>query len=130
MVDTNALLDVFTDDQDWSDWSGHALASALDDGALVINPLIYAELSTRFTSPDSLDHALAALNVRRDDLPYEAAFSAGSAFLSYRRRGGSRTSTLPDFYIGAHASVRGYTLLTRDRQRYSTYFPELTLITP
>lgn len=130
LVDTNVLLDIFTDDENWSNWSSDALGEAFDTGPLVINPIIYAELSIRFNSPESLDDALRALGMRREDLPYDAAFPAGSAFLAYRRRGGSRTSTLPDFYIGAHALVRGYTLLTRDRQRYETYFPGLTVIAP
>ena len=130
LVDTNVLLDVFTDDPTWSDWSAAALAEARDEGPLIINPLIYAELSIRFGSPHPLDTALDQLGVRRDPLPYEAAFPAGSAFVEYRRRGGSKTSALPDFFIGAHAAAAGLRLLTRDTGRYTTYFPGLRLITP
>ncbi len=130
LVDTNVLLDVFTDDPRWADWSATALADARDGGPLLINPLIYAELSIRFSSPAALDGALDQLGIRRDPLPYEAAFPAGAAFVEYRRRGGSRTSPLPDFYIGAHAAASGHRLLSRDAGRYSSSFPELVLIAP
>lgn len=130
LADSNVLLDVFSNDPDWSDWSSATLAAALQDGPVVINPLIYAELSIRFPSQDLLDSAIDALGIQRADLPYDAAFVAGDAFVTYRRNGGTRRSPLPDFYIGAHALVQGYALLTRDRQRYTTYFPKLELITP
>ncbi|WP_314098328.1 type II toxin-antitoxin system VapC family toxin [Microbacterium foliorum] len=130
LVDTNVLLDVFSDDPEWAEWSSSALADAGDAGPLVINPIIYAELSVRFDAVEALDAALSALDVQRDELPYEAAFVAAGAFLEYRRRRGSRTSPLPDFYIGAHALQRGYRLLTRDAARYHTYFPELDVIAP
>ncbi len=130
LVDTNVLLDVFSDDPDWADWSSSALAAARDAGRLIINPIIYAELSVRFDTAHALDRALGTLDVQRDDLPYEAAFAAAAAFLEYRRRRGSRTSPLPDFYIGAHALERQYRLLTRDTSRYSTYFPQLTVVAP
>lgn len=130
LVDTNVLLDVFSDDPDWAEWSSSALADARDAGSLIINPIIYAELSVRFDAVEALDMALSALDVHRDELPYEAAFAAAGAFLAYRRRGGSRTSPLPDFYIGAHALNRRYRLLTRDAARYATYFPEVTVIAP
>ena len=130
LVDTNVLLDVLTDDERWADWSSAALARALDDGPLALNPLIYAELSVRFSSEDLLDSALAPLGLRRETLPYQAAFPAGRAFVEYRRRGGSRTAVLPDFYIGAHALVSGHVLLTRDARRYRTAFPGLVLVAP
>lgn len=129
LVDTNVLLDVFSDDPDWADWSSSALAAARDAGRLIINPIIYAELSVRFDTADALDRALGTLDVQRDDLPYAAAFAA-AAFLEYRRRRGSRTYPLPDFYIGAHALERQYRLLTRDASRYSTYFPQLMVVAP
>ncbi len=124
------LLDVVTDDAAWSEWSGQMLAVAGDDGRLVINPIIYAEVSTGFDRIEELDEAVPASEFEREPLPYEAGFLAGKAFLAYRRRGGERRSPLPDFYIGAHAAIRGYRLLTRDAARYRTSFPILQLITP
>jgi predicted nucleic acid-binding protein len=129
-VDSSVLLDVVTDDAAWSEWSGQMLAVAGDDGRLVINPIIYAEVSTGFDRVEELDEAVPASEFEREPLPYEAGFLAGKAFLAYRRRGGERRSPLPDFYIGAHAATRGYRLLTRDPVRYRTSFPTLQLITP
>ena len=105
-------------------------ARALDDGPLVINPIVYAEVSAGFDRIEDLDDAVPADDFRREALPYEAGFLAGKALLAYRRRGGQKRSSLPDFYIGAHAAVRGYRLLTRDVARYRTYFPTVTLIAP
>jgi predicted nucleic acid-binding protein len=130
LVDSNVLLDVATDDPKWADWSGSTLRQVADESILVINSLIYAEVSIGFSSIEALEDALPAALYRRDDLPYEAAFLAGKAFLRYRQRGGSRRSPLPDFYIGAHAAVAGYRLLTRDAARYRTYFPKLELVAP
>lgn len=130
LVDSNVLLDVLTDDPRWADWSENQLADAFDAGRLVINPLVYAEVSTGFDRIEDLDEALPARDFEREALPYEAGFLAGKAFLAYRRRGGTRRSPLADFYIGAHAAVRGYRLLTRDAQRYRTYFPTLDLAAP
>jgi hypothetical protein len=130
LVDTNVLMDVLTGDPQWAEWSESQLADALDAGRLVINPLVYAEVSTSFDRIEDLDDALPARDFEREALPYEAGFLAGKAFLAYRRRGGTRRSPLADFYIGAHAAVRGYRLLTRDAQRYGTYFPALRLTAP
>jgi len=130
LVDSNVLLDVLTADPRWGQWSGDELGRALDHGRLVINPLIYAEVSTGFDRIEDLDDALPPREFDREALPYEAGFLAGKAFLTYRRRGGARRSPLADFYIGAHATVRGYQLLTRDAQRYRTYFPTLALTSP
>jgi len=130
LVDSNVLLDILTDDPDWANRSAAALGAAADDGPLYINPIIYAEVSIRFTAIEDLDDALPPRDFRREPLPWSAAFLAGKAFLDYRRRQGSRTSPLPDFFIGAHAAIAGFDLLTRDRARYSTYFPTVTLITP
>ncbi len=130
MVDSNVILDVATNDPRWGDWSAEALMKAADDGALVINPLIYAEVSAGYETIELLEEVLPAGVFRRDALPYEAAFLAGKAFLRYRRRGGSRTTPLPDFYIGAHAAVAGLRLLTRDAARYRTFFPKVALIAP
>jgi hypothetical protein len=130
LVDSNVLLDVFTEDPHWSKWSESALATAREDGLLVVNPLIYAEVSVRFATIEDLDEAMPATDFLREELPYEAGFLAGKAYVRYRRRGGTKRSPIADFYIGAHAAVRRYHLLTRDPARYQTYFPTLTLITP
>ena len=130
LVDSNVLLDVATDDPVWRAWSGEILERMADEAVLVINPLVYAEVSVGFDDIETLEDALPADLYRREDLPYEAAFLAGKVFLAYRRGGGTKRSPLPDFYIGAHAAVAGYRLLTRDATRYRTYFPTLELIAP
>lgn len=130
LVDSNVLLDVLTEDARWSAWSARALAAAADHSSLVINPVVYAEVSVRFSRIEELEEALPPAHFRREAIPYEAAFLAGKAFLAYRRQGGSRRSPLPDFFVGAHAAVRGYRLLTRDAARYRCYFPPLSLIAP
>lgn len=130
LVDSNVLLDVMTEDARWFPWSSAALERAADSARLVINPVIFAEISVRYSRIEDLDAALPKAMVDREALPYEAAFLAGKALLAYRRRGGEKRSPLPDFFIGAHAAVAGYRLLTRDAARYRTYFPRLVLITP
>ncbi len=130
LVDANVLLDVMTEDASWFAWSMQAIARAADQHRLVINPVIYAEVSIRYSRIEDLDAALPKAMFDREPLPYEAAFLAGKAFVAYRRRGGTKMSPLPDFFIGAHAAVAGYTLLTRDAARYRTYFPRLALIAP
>lgn len=131
LVDTNVILDISTQDQRWFDWSANALELAADESTLVINPIIYAEVSIAYKRIEDLELALPPRVFRRDDLPYEAAFLAGKAFLRYKQRGGrSKGRPLPDFYIGAHAAVSGFRLLTRDASRYRTYFPGLNVIAP
>lgn len=130
LVDSNVVLDVLTEDAEWYDWSADALQQVADRSVLVINPIIYAEVSIRFASIEELDEALPEDVFRRDALPWEAAFLAGKAFMGYRSRRGARRSPLPDFYIGAHAAIAGLTLLTRDPARYRTYFPSLELLAP
>lgn len=130
LVDSNVLLDVFTDDPQWAQWSSRALAEALDDGPVVVNPIVYAEVSVGFDRIEDLDILLPAEYFQRESLPWPAAFLAGKAFMAYRRRGGARPTPMPDFYIGAHAAVSGHRLLTRDRGRYATSYPGLELITP
>jgi predicted nucleic acid-binding protein len=130
LVDSNVILDVATEDPTWGAWSALALARAADRSVLVINPVVFAEVSVGFDRVEDLEAALPPEVFRRDPLPYEAAFLAGKSFLAYRRRGGRRAAPLPDFYIGAHAAVAGHQLLTRDAARYRTYFPRLTLIAP
>ena len=130
LVDSNVLLDVLTEDVRWFAWSSEALARRAGESALVVNPIIYAEVSIGFARIEELDEALNTAGFERRPLPWEAAFLAGKCFQRYRRRGGARTSTLPDFYIGAHAAVSGLALLTRDAARYRTYFPRLEVISP
>jgi predicted nucleic acid-binding protein len=124
------ILDVVTDDPLWGEWSSLMLARCAESGMLVINPIIYAEVSVGFDRIEELDAVLPADSFRRDPLPWEAAFLAGKCFLTYRRKGGARRSPLPDFYIGSHAAVTGLPLLTRDARRYRTYFPQLILLAP
>lgn len=130
LVDSNVLLDVLTEDPAWFDWSASALEEHAESAVLMINPIIYAEVSVRFARIEELEEALPADLFRREPLPWEAAFLAGKCFLHYRKGGGAKRSPLPDFYIGAHAAVRGATLLTRDASRYRSYFPTLRVIAP
>jgi predicted nucleic acid-binding protein len=130
LVDSNVILDVVTEDEEWLDWSAAMLGRAADAQRLVINPLIYAEVAVRFDTIESLDAVLPSDYYIREPLPWEAAFLAARAFLLYRRRGGARRAPLPDFYIGAHAAIAGHTLLTRDPRRYKTYFPKLKIVAP
>lgn len=119
-----------TDDPKWSDWSLRQLDTAALRGALVINDVIFAELSVRFATIEAVEAALAEAGVEIAPMPPAALFLAGKAFQRYRTAGGTRTGVLPDFFKGAHAAVAGLTLLTRDAQRYRSYFPTLELITP
>lgn len=130
LVDANVLLDVLTADPAWFDWSARQLDLCAARGELCINAVIYAEISVGFERIEDLDSALSDPPFMRLPLPWEAAFLAGKAFLRYRRARGERRSPLPDFFIGAHAAVEGMPLLTRDAQRYRTYYPKLALICP
>lgn len=130
LVDTNIFVDLWTADRTWGEWSAQTLARAADRGPIGINPIIYAELCLGFEREADLDGALADAGVRRLPLPYAAAWHAARAFSAYRRRGGQRSTPLPDFFIGAHAQVEGYPLLTRDASRYRTSFPNVSLVAP
>lgn len=130
LVDSNVILDIFTEDRNWIDWSSQALATASDRSRLVINPIIFAEISARFSRIEDLEGFLPTSTFAREPIPYSAAFMAGKIFVQYRRRGGEYRSPLPDFFIGAHAAISGYQLLTRDAKRYRSYFPNVHLITP
>jgi predicted nucleic acid-binding protein len=130
LVDTNVLLDVLTEDPEWLEWSSEALARSADESGLVINPIVYAEVSIGFDRIEDVESALPHDVFVRSPLPWDAAFLAGKCFTAYRRRGGEKRSPLPDFYIGAHAAVAGLSLLTRDPARYRTHFPKLKLIAP
>lgn len=130
LVDSNVLLDVLEEDPTWFPWSSEHLAACAEDSTLVINPVIYAEVSIGFERIEELEAALLPDAFERRPLPWEAAFLAGKSFLAYRRSGGARRSPLPDFFIGAHAAVEGLTLLTRDPGRYRAYYPGLRLVAP
>ncbi len=130
MIDSNVLLDLVTEDPVWFRWSEAAIQNAADTSRLVINAVIFAEVSVGYGRIEDMDAALSTNLLEREALPYEAAFLAGKAFAAYRRRGGLKRSPLPDFFIGAHAAIGRYRLLTRDAGRYRAYFPTVTLITP
>jgi predicted nucleic acid-binding protein len=130
IVDSNVLLDVMTDDPNWADHSRAAVELLSAHRLLVINAIIFAEVSISFDRIEDIETQLPSDVFRREDMPYEAAFLAGKAFVAYRRRGGVRQSPLPDFFIGAHAAVRGYDILTRDPEGYRSYFPSVTLLSP
>lgn len=130
LVDSNVLIDVIGAAPAWSDWSAAALEVVGSEGPVVINQVIYAELSVRYADTDELDRDLPLDFFQREQVPWPAAFLAGKAFAEYRRRGGQRRSPLPDFFIGAHAAVAGLRLLTRDPSRYRSYFPTVELIAP
>lgn len=129
-IDSNALLDLMTEDPLWFPWTAAEVVRAANRSRIVINAVVYGEVSVRYARIEDLEEALPNDLIEREAIPYEAGFLAGKAFLAYRRRGGARRSPLPDFLIGAHAAVSGYTLLTRDAARYRTYFPGLALIAP
>jgi len=130
LVDSNVLLDILTRQDEWLDWSTDAMERAADQGPLVINPIIFSEVSVGFSRIEDVDEALSPDYFVRSPLPWSAAFLAGKCFLRYRRRGGEKRSPMPDFYIGAHAAVSKFRLLTRDAARYRGYFPTVELLSP
>ena len=130
LCDSSVLLDVATQDPVWCVWSERKLAELADTALLVINPIVYAEVSIGFARIEELEEALPATLFRREPLPWAAGFLAGKAFLGYRRTKGARTSPLPDFYVDAHAAIAGHRVLTRDPKRIRTYFPTVDVIAP
>ena len=130
LVDTNVLVDVLEDDPAWADWSVRQLRAQSQVHELLINPVIYAELSLTFDSFQALDDAIEGMGITVKELPRPALFLAGKAFVKYRRGGGSKGNVLADFFIGAHAAVLGCPILTRDARRYRGYFPTVVLIVP
>lgn len=130
LVDTNVLLDVLQDDEAWGEWSMRQLRVQAQVHELVINPVIYAELSLAFDSVQALDSAIETMGLELHELPRPSLFLAGRAFLRYRRGGGKKANVLADFFIGAHAAVQGCPILTRDPRRYRNYFPRVPLVTP
>lgn len=130
IVDTNVLIDISVRDPVWLKWSRSRLEEALRRGSVVINQIIFSEFAIRYATFDEVEALLPDTQLRRESLPFEAAFAAARAYSLYRRAGGSREKVLPDFFIGAHAVVRGYSILTRDVSGYRTYFPSVDLIAP
>jgi predicted nucleic acid-binding protein len=130
LVDTNVLLDIATDDPRWAVWSLHQLDAAAIRGPVVINPVVYAEFSIGYARIEEIDQLLADAGLKLAEIPRAALFLAGKVFQAYRAQGGNRTGVLPDFFIGAHALVDEFPLLTRDARRYRTYFPNIVLIAP
>jgi hypothetical protein len=130
LVDTNIILDLVTGDPRWSDWSSRQLAAVALSSRLAVVDVVYAELSVRFDMRERVDELLQDFNVTLETLDRDALFLAGKAYQNYRAAGGTRTGVLPDFFIGAHATVAGIPLLTRDPRRYRTYFPNVVLIAP
>ena len=130
LVDTNVLVDVLQNDPQWADWSIAQLRAQDSLRALVINPIIYAEMSLSFSTLEALDEVVATLGLEVREVPRPALFLAAKAYAQYRKRGGSKLQVLPDFFIGAHAAVEGWPLLTRDASRFRTYFPTLHVLAP
>jgi len=130
MVDSNVILDIFFNDPNWADWSEATLLRFDGTNPLFINPIIYAEISIGFKQIEELEDAISACGFRMIEIPKEALFLAGKAFVKYRRRKGSKSAPLPDFFIGAHAAVENFRLITRDTKRMKGYFPTVELISP
>ena len=130
LVDTNVLLDLVTDDAKWSDWSLARLEEAALAGPIYINDIVYAEASIRYERLEDFDEMLSQAIIEIAPTPRTALFLAGKAYRRYRTAGGARAGVVPDFFIGAHAAVAGWPLLTRDVGRYRSYFPKVTLIAP
>jgi len=130
LVDTNVLVDVLQNDPQWADWSISQMRAQASLHALVINPIIYAEVSLSFSTLEALEDVVGTLALELREIPRPALFLAAKAYAQYRRRGGSKLQVLPDFFIGAHAAVEGWPLLTRDASRFKTYFPTLEVLAP
>lgn len=130
LIDSNVILDAIFETSPWSAWSSQHLETLARQTRLVINPIIFAEVSVSFPLIEDAEAAMSVAYLEREQISFDAAFLAGKAFLAYRRRGGEKRSPLPDFFIGAHAAVAGYMLLTRDASRYRTYFPRLAIVAP
>lgn len=129
-IDSCVLLDLFTNDPNWADWSEKVLTEYSQTNSLYINSIVYTELSMGFNKIEELETSINQIGIKVLEIPREALFLAGKIFLKYRKNKGTKTSTLPDFFIGAHATVSVFDLITRDKARFKTYFPNLKLITP
>ncbi|MSO14625.1 type II toxin-antitoxin system VapC family toxin [Rickettsiales endosymbiont of Trichoplax sp. H2] len=130
IIDSNIILDILTEDRTWFKWSSEMLEEYAENNELIINQIIYAEISIKFSRIEELDGVIKEANIKCENLPWEAGFLAGKCFMQYKKRGGGKGSVLPDFYIGAHAAITKRAILTRDKARYSTYFSNLSIISP
>jgi predicted nucleic acid-binding protein len=130
LVDSCVLLDLFTDDKNWADWSESTLEKYSQTNSLYINSIVYTEVSIGFNKVEEVECAIEALGIKVLELPREALFLTGKAYIKYRKNKGTKTSPLPDFFIGAHASVSQFGLVTRGLAKYKTYFPQVKLIHP
>jgi predicted nucleic acid-binding protein len=130
LVDTCIITDLAEPNSRWFEWSADTLGRLDDENRFVINPIIYSECSIVYESIEELEDAILGLDFDIKEMPREALFLAGRAFLRYRRKGGSKSNVLPDFFIGAHAAVEGYGLITRDQARFSSYFPTVSVLSP
>jgi predicted nucleic acid-binding protein len=130
IVDSNIILDILTKDKIWYEWSAEKLAEYAAANDLIINQIIYAEISIRFSKVEELDEVLKEANIKCENMPFEAGFLAGKCFMAYKDRGGVKGSVLPDFYIGAHAAITRRPILTRDKGRYVSYFKNLRVVSP
>jgi predicted nucleic acid-binding protein len=130
LVDSCVLLDLFTNDQNWGEWSENILEKYSLTNTLYINSIVYSEVSIGFNKIEEIEKALSELDIKVLEIPREALFLAGKTFLNYRKNKGTKASTLPDFFIGAHANISKFDLITRDTSKYKTYFPQTKLIHP
>ncbi len=130
LVDSCVILDIVTEDPKWFEWSSSILEKHARQSQLFINPIIYAEISIGFQKIEELETALSSSTFKKIPLPWEASFLAGKAFLQYRKSGGHKALPLPDFFIGAHAIIEGWSLLTRDTKRFQYYYPKLKILSP
>jgi predicted nucleic acid-binding protein len=130
LVDSNVLIDITVKDPRWLPWSREAFIDAIEEGPVLVDQIVFAEVSIGYPTPEECEWALDAQGIERVPMPWPAAFLAGRAFAAYRQRRGPKLAPLPDFFIGAHAAVAGLRLLTRDPSRYRTYFPTVELIAP
>ena len=129
-IDSCVLLDLFTDDPNWAEWSENILEKYSQTNTLYINSMVYTEISIGFKKIEEVEHAIEALDIKVLEIPREALFLTGKAFLKYRKNKGTKTSPLPDFFIGAHVTIADFDLITRDTSKYKTYFPQARLIHP
>lgn len=130
LVDSNVLIDITVKDPRWLSWSKEAFIDAVEEGPVLVDQIVFAEVSIGYPTPEECESALAVQGVECVPIPWPAAFLAGRAFATYKQRNGPKLAPLPDFFIGAHAAVAGLRLLTRDPTRYRTYFPTVELIAP
>ena len=129
-IDSCVLLDLFTNDLNWAEWSENILEQYSQTNTLYINSIVYTEISIGFNKIEEVEKAISELGIKVLEIPREALFLTGKTFLKYRKNKGTKHSPLPDFFIGAHASVSKFNLISRDVNKYKTYFPQVKLIHP